>query len=91
MTAENLKSLTIDEVRDSVAAGRTTATALAEMHYDRIAAGDKEIHSYLSLSRERALTQAAKIDAMAQRGQVLPPLAGTSSACSALNDNGMSR
>ena len=76
MTAENLKSLTIDEVRDSVAAGRTTATALAEMHYDRIAAGDKEIHSYLSLSRERALTQAAKIDAMAQRGEVLPPLAG---------------
>ena len=76
MTAENLKSLTIDEVRDSVVAGRTTATALAEMHYDRIAAGDKEIHSYLSLSRERALTQAAKIDAMAQRGEVLPPLAG---------------
>jgi aspartyl-tRNA(Asn)/glutamyl-tRNA(Gln) amidotransferase subunit A len=76
LTAENLKSLTIDEVRDSVAAGRTTATALAEMHYDRIAAGDKEIHSYLSLSRERALTQAAKIDAMAQRGEVLPPLAG---------------
>lgn len=76
MIAENLKSLTIDEVRDSVAAGRTTATALAEMHYDRIAAGDKEIHSYLSLSRERALTQAAKIDAMAQRGEVLPPLAG---------------
>lgn len=76
MTAESLKSLTIDEVRDAVAAGRTTATALAEMHYERIAAEDKEIHSYLSLSRERALTQAARIDAMAQRGDVLPPLAG---------------
>jgi aspartyl-tRNA(Asn)/glutamyl-tRNA(Gln) amidotransferase subunit A len=68
--------LTIDEVRDAVAAGRTTATALAEMHYERIAAEDKEIHSYLSLSRERALTQAARIDAMAQRGEVLPSLAG---------------
>ena len=76
MTAESLKSLTIDGVRDAVAAGRTTATALAEMHYERIAAEDKEIHSYLSLSRERALTQAARIDAMAQRGEVLPPLAG---------------
>jgi len=76
LTAESLKSLTIDEVRDAVAAGRTTATALAEAHYERIEAEDPEIHSYLSLSRERALTQAAKIDAMAQRGEGLPPLAG---------------
>jgi aspartyl-tRNA(Asn)/glutamyl-tRNA(Gln) amidotransferase subunit A len=73
---EGLKSLTIDQVRDAIAGGRTTATALAEMHYDRIASEDKEIHSYLSLSRERALSQAARIDAMAQRGDVLPPLAG---------------
>lgn len=76
LTAESLKSLTIDEVRDAIAAGRTTATALAEAHYDRITAEDRQINSYLSLSRERALTQASKIDAMAQRGDVLPPLAG---------------
>ena len=76
MTVENLTSLAIDEVRSAIASGRTTATALAEAHYERIAAEDREIHSYLSLSRERALTQAAKIDAMAQRGEVLPPLAG---------------
>lgn len=76
MTPESLKSLTIDEVRDAVAAGRTTATALAEAHYERIAAEDGQINSYLALSRERALAQAEKIDAMAQRGEVLPPLAG---------------
>jgi aspartyl-tRNA(Asn)/glutamyl-tRNA(Gln) amidotransferase subunit A len=76
LTAESLKDLTIDEVRGAVAAGRTTATALAEMHYERIAAEDKEIHSYLSVSRERAMMQAEKIDAMAQRGELLPPLAG---------------
>jgi aspartyl-tRNA(Asn)/glutamyl-tRNA(Gln) amidotransferase subunit A len=68
--------LTIDEVRTSVAAGRTTATALAELHYERIATGDAQINSYLSLSRERALAQAEKIDLMADRGEVLPPLAG---------------
>jgi aspartyl-tRNA(Asn)/glutamyl-tRNA(Gln) amidotransferase subunit A len=68
--------LTIEGVRAAVAAGRTTATALAEMHYDRIAAGDAKINSYLHLSRDRALAQAAKIDAMADRGDVLPPLAG---------------
>lgn len=71
-----VEGLTIDEVRTSVAAGRTTATALAELHYERIATGDAQINSYLSLSRERALAQAEKIDLMADRGEVLPPLAG---------------
>jgi aspartyl-tRNA(Asn)/glutamyl-tRNA(Gln) amidotransferase subunit A len=69
-------SLTIDGVRAAVASGRTTATALAEQHYERITTDDVKIHSYLSLSRERAMAQAAKIDAMADRGEVLPPLAG---------------
>jgi aspartyl-tRNA(Asn)/glutamyl-tRNA(Gln) amidotransferase subunit A len=68
--------LTIDGVRAAVASGRTTATALAEQHYERITTDDVKIHSYLSLSRERAMAQAAKVDAMADRGEVLPPLAG---------------
>jgi len=71
-----VEGLTIDDVRSAVAAGSTTAVALAEQHYARIKSGDVEIHSYLALSMERALEQAAKIDAMAQRGDVLPPLAG---------------
>jgi aspartyl-tRNA(Asn)/glutamyl-tRNA(Gln) amidotransferase subunit A len=76
MTSLTVDGLTIDSVRASVASGRTTATAQAEQHYERIATGDVKIHSYLSLSRERALAQAAKIDAMAARGEVLPSLAG---------------
>jgi aspartyl-tRNA(Asn)/glutamyl-tRNA(Gln) amidotransferase subunit A len=71
-----VEGLTIDGVRAAIASGRTTATALAELHFSRIETVDKEIHSYLSLSRERALTQAARIDAMADRGEILPPLAG---------------
>lgn len=76
MTADSLTSLTIDGVREAIAAGKTTATALAEAHYSRIATEDGKINSYLTLSRDRALAQAAKIDAMAQRGETLPPLAG---------------
>jgi aspartyl-tRNA(Asn)/glutamyl-tRNA(Gln) amidotransferase subunit A len=76
MTGLTADGLTIDGVRAAVASGRTTATALAEQHYERIATDDVKIHSYLSLSRERAMAQAAKIDAMADRGEVLPPLAG---------------
>jgi aspartyl-tRNA(Asn)/glutamyl-tRNA(Gln) amidotransferase subunit A len=71
-----VEGLTIDGVRSAIAAGRTTAVALAEQHYERIAAQDVQIHSYLALSRERALEQASKVDAMARRGEPLPPLAG---------------
>jgi aspartyl-tRNA(Asn)/glutamyl-tRNA(Gln) amidotransferase subunit A len=73
-------STTIQEVRTAVANRATTATAVAEQHYARIAAEDgpsgKNIHSFLALSRDRALAQAAKIDAMAANGEALPALAG---------------
>jgi aspartyl-tRNA(Asn)/glutamyl-tRNA(Gln) amidotransferase subunit A len=75
-----LGGMTIDGVRAAIASGKTTATAIAEEHYARIAAGDgpdgKGINSFLALSRERAMAQAAKIDAMAAKGDALPPLAG---------------
>ena len=72
--------MTIDAVRAAIASRTTTATAVAEQHYARIAADDgpsgKAIHSLLALSRDRALAQAAKIDALAAKGDALPPLAG---------------
>ena len=72
--------MTIDSVRNSIAARSATATQIAEDHYTRIAAEDgpsgKGINSYLALSRERALAQAARIDALAQKGDPLPALAG---------------
>ena len=71
-----LESLTIDEARAAVAAGETTATALAELHYARIDSHDGEINSFLALSRDRAMAQAAKIDGMAVRAETLPALAG---------------
>ena len=76
-------SSTIQEVRTAIASKATTAAAVAEQHYARIAADDgpvsaggKGIHSFLALSKERALAQAAKIDALAAKGDALPPLAG---------------
>src|ERR1035437_10193110 len=72
--------MTIDAVRAAVASGVTTATSVAEEHYARIAAEDgpdgNGINSFLALSRDRALAQAAKIDALAAKGEPLPPLAG---------------
>src|SRR5271170_7362089 len=71
-----LEGLTIDAVRATVAAGLVTATALAELHYARIGAQDSEINSFLALSRDRAMAQAAKIDGLAANGEALPALAG---------------
>ena len=71
-----LESLTIDGSRNAVALGEMTATAMAELHFEKIASGDGEINSFLALSRERAMSQAAKIDGMAAKGETLPVLAG---------------
>jgi aspartyl-tRNA(Asn)/glutamyl-tRNA(Gln) amidotransferase subunit A len=71
-----LESLTIDGVRAAIASGETTATALAELHYARIESEDHQINSFLTLSRERAIAQAAKIDGMVARAEALPTLAG---------------
>jgi aspartyl-tRNA(Asn)/glutamyl-tRNA(Gln) amidotransferase subunit A len=72
--------MNIDQVRAGVASGAATATAVAEEYYVRIAKDDgpdgKNIHSFLALSKQRALAQAAKIDAMAAKGETLGPLAG---------------
>jgi len=71
-----LASLTIDAARSAVESGRITATALAERHFEKIANADPQIGAYLTLSKERALHKAAAIDALAVKGEKLPPLAG---------------
>ena len=77
--------LTIDEVRGAIADRSTTASAIAEAHYTRIAERDGPlsdgrpgdgINSFLALTRDRAFAQADRIDRMASSGEPLPPLAG---------------
>ncbi len=72
----DLSKLTAGSTRGSIERRETTATALAEAFYKKIEAEDHKIHAYLTLCRERALAQAAKIDALAEKGEPLPPLAG---------------
>jgi aspartyl-tRNA(Asn)/glutamyl-tRNA(Gln) amidotransferase subunit A len=70
------QSLTIAATRAAVQERRTTATALAEDFYQRIEKQDSLIGAYLTLSKERALAKAAEIDALAAKGEKLPPLGG---------------
>src|SRR5579872_4734756 len=72
----DLKLLTIDAVRTAVQARQTTALALAEAHYARIKQEDGQIGAFLTLSKERALEQADRIDRMAAEGKPLPALGG---------------
>jgi aspartyl-tRNA(Asn)/glutamyl-tRNA(Gln) amidotransferase subunit A len=71
-----IERLTIDAVRAGIASGTVTAADVAERHYARIGERDGVINSFLALSRERALAQAAKIDEKAVKGEELPALAG---------------
>jgi aspartyl-tRNA(Asn)/glutamyl-tRNA(Gln) amidotransferase subunit A len=72
----DLSSLSIDSARSAVQERKTTAAALAEAHYARIQKEDGQIGAFLTLSKERALEQAERIDRMAAEGKSLPPLGG---------------
>jgi aspartyl-tRNA(Asn)/glutamyl-tRNA(Gln) amidotransferase subunit A len=67
---------TIEAVRNSLSAGITTATAIAERSFARIEADDPLIHAWLAVDRDYALAQAANIDQLAASGAPLPALAG---------------
>src|SRR5271155_2268197 len=72
----DLTSLTIDATRSAVQEGKTSAFALAEAHYAHIQKEDGQIGAFLTLSKERALEQADRIDRLAAEGKILPPLGG---------------
>jgi aspartyl-tRNA(Asn)/glutamyl-tRNA(Gln) amidotransferase subunit A len=71
-----IENITLAEARSAVVDGRRSAVALAAEHYERIAAVDPEINSYLALTQERAMAQAERVDAAARAGNPLGPLAG---------------
>ena len=70
------KPKTFAELRAEISAGSTKAADLAGAYYDRIAQINPRLNVYLSLTRERALQQAERVDALASKGDPLPPLAG---------------
>ena len=67
---------TLAELSGEIAAGRTKAADLAASYYERIEKKNPYLNVYLSLTKERALEQAARVDAAAAKGDPLEPLAG---------------
>ena len=72
----DLNSLTIDTARSAVQERKTSAVALAESFYARIASDDPKIGAFLTLSKDRAVVQAKRMDDLAAKGETLPPLGG---------------
>jgi aspartyl-tRNA(Asn)/glutamyl-tRNA(Gln) amidotransferase subunit A len=71
-----LTALTIDAARSAIQEREITSMALVESFYERIQQEDGEIGAFLTLTRERAIEQADRIDRMAANGKPLPPLGG---------------
>ncbi len=71
-----MNQLTIEATRTAIQQRRTTSMALVESFYNRIQKEDSTIGAYLTLTRERAMEQADRIDRMAAEGKPLPALGG---------------
>ena len=67
---------TIDSVRAALAAKKVSARELAADFYKRIGERNTELNAYLTLSEERAYTQADRVDALIAAGKALPSMAG---------------
>jgi len=67
---------TISSVKSALAAKKTSARELAADFFKRIDAQNPALNAYLTLSPERAYSQADKIDALIASNKPLPPLAG---------------
>ena len=77
-TAESFveKPKTLTALREEIATGRVKATDLANEYYARIEKKNPRLNVYLSFTKERAFAQAARMDALAAKGDPLPALAG---------------
>lgn len=67
-------TLTLTELREALRRGETTSVAATQAVLDRIVAVDNELNSYLTITDEMALEQAAAADARRQQGEDTPLL-----------------
>ncbi|CAB4838964.1 MAG: Asp-tRNA(Asn)/Glu-tRNA(Gln) amidotransferase subunit GatA [Actinobacteria bacterium] len=64
------------EMAAKLNAGDITSVELTQLHLDRIASVDTDVHAFLYVNNEGALAQAAEVDAKRAAGEKMSPLAG---------------
>ena len=67
---------TAAEMATKLAAGEISSVELTQQHLDRISVVDGQVHAFLYVDTEGALSQAAAVDAKRAAGEKLSPLAG---------------
>mgnify|MGYP006267365113 CR=1 FL=1 len=64
------------KMAQALANKEVSAVELTKQHFDQIEAVDKDVHAFLYLDKEGAISQATEIDKRRAAGEKLPPLAG---------------
>src|SRR5579872_7411920 len=72
----DLTALTADEIRELLETRKVSAEEICREHLNSIRQKDPEVRAYLTLSEERALEQARKVDQLVAQRKPLPTLAG---------------
>jgi aspartyl-tRNA(Asn)/glutamyl-tRNA(Gln) amidotransferase subunit A len=72
----DLTNLTIEEIQGILLRREASAEEITRAHFDRIGKEDSNVRSFLSLSEEKALEQARRVDRQIGEGDDLLPLSG---------------
>ncbi|MFM8191935.1 MAG: Asp-tRNA(Asn)/Glu-tRNA(Gln) amidotransferase subunit GatA, partial [Actinomycetota bacterium] len=64
------------EMAQALSQGEISSVELTQAHLDQISTVDSDVHAFLHVDTEGALSQAKDIDARRKAGEKLPPLAG---------------
>lgn len=76
MSDMDLTTLTINQLQELLSSKKASAAEAVNAHLKRIEERDPQLRAYLTLTPERALEQARKVDDQIARGQPLAPLSG---------------
>lgn len=76
----DLYKSTAHELHEKLVKKEISSVELTNNLYDRIAAVEDDVKAYITLDKENALAQAAKVDKMIAAGETIAPLAGVPGA-----------
>jgi aspartyl-tRNA(Asn)/glutamyl-tRNA(Gln) amidotransferase subunit A len=76
MTVTDVTRATAAELGRLIGSGEVSAEEVTRAHLDRIAAVDDQVHAFLHVDAEGAITAARAVDSARARGEELGPLAG---------------
>jgi len=76
----NLATATARQIREGIACKDFSAVEVTEVMLERIGNIDPDVHAFNQITPEHALAAADRIDALAAKGEELPPLAGVPAA-----------